>query len=45
VDGLIPAVRVRGLEYVASSLPLAGKEEGKRAQAEGIAADRLDALP
>ena len=45
MDGLIPAVRVRGHGYVASSLPLPGKEEGKRVQAEAVAAEQFDALP
>ena len=45
MDGLVPAVRGRGHGYVASSLPLPGKEEGKRAQAEEVVAERLDALP
>ena len=45
MDGLRPAVRATRNGYVASSLPLAGKDQGKRAQADELTAERLDALP
>src|SRR4051812_23514135 len=46
VDGLLPAVRVARNGYVASLLPLVGKDEGDRPQAcNRAAALELEALP